>query len=52
MLIERGADLEHEALAKKFAKIGQFDFSAYSSSQYNRMAEKIVTTYFGLKMAT
>jgi len=47
MLIERGTDLEHEALAKKFAKIGQFDFSAYRSSQYNRMAEKIVTTYFG-----
>ena len=34
MLIERGEDLEHEALAKKFAKIGQFNFSAYRSSQY------------------
>lgn len=44
MLIERGTDLEHEALAKKFSKIGEFDFSAYRSSQYNRMAEKIMTT--------
>jgi hypothetical protein len=46
MLIEKGVEIEYEALAKKFSKIGEFDFQSYRSSQYNRMAEKIISMYF------
>jgi len=50
MLIERGVAIEQDTLARRFANIGTFNFTAYRSSQYNRMAEKIVETYFGRRV--
>lgn len=47
ILIARGASLSDENLKSRFSGIEKFDFSAYHSSQYARMAEKIVDTYFG-----
>lgn len=46
LLINRQETLEFESLKKAFAKIDKFNFSAYHSSQYKRMAEKIVESYF------
>ena len=47
LLIEKKAALDFESLAKALSGIDGFDFSAYHSSQYKRMAEKIVEDYFG-----
>ena len=46
LLISRGKSLSDEDLRRGFAGIDSFDFSAYHSSQYARMAEKIVETHF------
>ncbi|MEO0419464.1 MAG: DGQHR domain-containing protein [Pseudomonadota bacterium] len=46
ILIERGHSLSSTELDRGFAQIDQFDFSPYHSSQYNRMAQKIVEEYF------
>ncbi len=47
LLIETQESLSESDLDKAFAGIDAFDFSAYRSSQYKRMAEKIVETHFG-----
>jgi hypothetical protein len=47
LLIEKQKSLDDAYLAKSFAGIDDFDFSVYHSSQYNRMAEKIVEKHFG-----
>lgn len=46
LLIERGKSLADSELKQGFAGIDDFDFSLYHSSQYGRMAEKIVDTHF------
>lgn len=46
LLIEKKEALDFESLAKAFDGIDGFDFSAYHSSQYKRMAEKIVESHF------
>lgn len=46
LLIEKKVALEFEGLAKAFNGIDGFDFGLYHSSQYKRMAEKIVESYF------
>ncbi|QQP90161.1 DGQHR domain-containing protein [Skermanella sp. TT6] len=38
----------HEYYCEKLSSIGEFDISLYKSSQYNDMAEKIFTEYFGI----
>lgn len=47
LLIEKNIPLVDRDLEQAFAGIDQFDFSIYHSSQYKRMAEKIVETHFG-----
>jgi DGQHR domain-containing protein len=49
LLIKEGKSLSDEALEKAFVGIDTFDFSKYHSSQYKRMAEKIVETHFDIK---
>lgn len=46
MLIEKGHDLDPKKLERSFAGIDDFDFGAYHSSQYKRMAARIVETHF------
>ncbi|WP_300574340.1 DGQHR domain-containing protein [Phenylobacterium sp.] len=46
LLIENNVSLEESALESGFSGIDEFNFAAYHSSQYNRMAEKIFDTYF------
>jgi len=46
ILIERGEDLSEDRIRSRLAGLNDFDFSAYHSSQYARMAEKIVETIF------
>lgn len=46
LLIEQGKSVEEDHLTSAFSGIDGFDFSAYHSSQYKRMAEKIVETHF------
>lgn len=46
LLIERKKSLSMPDLEAAFSDIDNFDFSVYHSSQYNRMAEKIVEVYF------
>lgn len=46
LLIERGEDLSEDVVRAKLAGLNEFDFSVYHSSQYARMAEKIVATHF------
>jgi DGQHR domain-containing protein len=47
LLIEKQKSLADNDLEKAFAGIDTFDFGAYHSSQYKRMAEKIVEVRFG-----
>jgi DGQHR domain-containing protein len=47
LLIEKQKSLEFEHLKKAFGGIDKFNFGAYHSSQYKRMAEKIVENHFG-----
>lgn len=47
LLIENKKSLEEGYLENGFSGIDDFDFSAYHSSQYKRMAEKIVQVHFG-----
>lgn len=49
LLIKEGKSLAAVDLEKAFVGIDDFDFSAYHSSQYKRMAEQIVDTHFGIK---
>lgn len=46
LLIQKKKSLSVAKLEAAFSGLDDFDFSAYHSSQYNRMAEKIVETYF------
>jgi hypothetical protein len=46
LLIEKKKSLSAEELNRSFSGIDDFDFSTYHSSQYKRMAEEIVETYF------
>lgn len=46
LLIEHNFSLEEADLEAGFSGIDDFNFSAYHSSQYKRMAEKIVETHF------
>lgn len=46
LLIEKQESLADGDLNKVFSNIDTFDFSAYHSSQYKRMAEKIIETHF------
>ncbi len=46
LLIEKKTKIERSLLSKQLVGIGKFDFSAYRSSQYKRMAEKIVEKFF------
>lgn len=47
LLIERQKSISDSDLDRAFVGIDDFDFSAYHSSQYKRMAEKIVEKHFG-----
>jgi len=49
LLIKAGESLADVELDKSFSGIDDFDFKKYHSSQYKRMAEEIVETYFGIK---
>jgi DGQHR domain-containing protein len=46
LLIEKNVSLSSDFLEEKFVGIDEFDFSIYHSSQYKRMAQKIVETHF------
>jgi DGQHR domain-containing protein len=46
MLIGRGKQIDFDHLKGKLVGIDVFDFRSFHSSQYNRMAEKIVATHF------
>lgn len=46
LLVQQGKPITDEVLSSGFQGIDAFDFSAYHSSQYNRMAEKIVEQHF------
>jgi DGQHR domain-containing protein len=46
LLLERNYVVSFEELQKSFIGINDFNFTAYHSSQYNRMAEKILETHF------
>lgn len=46
LLIEKGVAIEFEGLRSSLAGIGNFAYSSYHSSQYGKMAEKIVETHF------
>lgn len=46
LLIENKISLKEEDLEAGFAGIDEFNFAAYHSSQYKRMAEKIVEVHF------
>lgn len=46
LLIEKQHSLEEADLEAGFAGIDEFNFAAYHSSQYNRMAERIVEAHF------
>jgi len=48
LLIWRRKSIDHKSLAKAFIGLDEVDFAAYRSSQYKRMADKIIETYFGL----
>ena len=49
LLINEGKSLTDADLEKAFVGIDDFDFSIYHSSQYKRMAERIVDIHFGIK---
>lgn len=46
LLIDKGSVITEDALTKAFKDIGNFNFNEYHSSQYARMAEKIVELHF------
>ncbi|WP_181164995.1 DGQHR domain-containing protein [Mesorhizobium sp. B2-9-1] len=46
LLIEKQKSLTDDYLEKAFSGIDDFNFGAYHSSQYKRMAEQIVETHF------
>ncbi len=46
LLIDKKVSLTEDGLAKSFKGIEKFNFGEYHSSQYARMAEKIVETHF------
>ena len=46
LLIGSGADFDFESLKKSLSGIGDFNFSAFKSSQYYRMAEEIFAKHF------
>ncbi len=46
LLIEKGINIEFDGLKASLTGIGDFDYSTYHSSQYGKMAEKIVQTHF------
>jgi hypothetical protein len=46
MLIGTGKKIDFDHLKTSFSAIGSFDFKAFHSSQYNRMAEKLIADYF------
>ena len=46
LLIQRGEDLSEDKIRDELSGLNEFNFSAYHSSQYGRMAEKIVETFF------
>lgn len=48
LLIGAKHSVTANVLEKKFKGIENFDFSAFRSSQYRRMAEKLVQDYFGV----
>jgi DGQHR domain-containing protein len=45
-IVETGGSIEPMHLKKKLQSIGSFNFKAFHSSQYNRMAEKIFKDFF------
>jgi DGQHR domain-containing protein len=45
-VVESGGSIDPMILKKKLQTIGAFNFKAFHSSQYNRMAEKIYELYF------
>jgi hypothetical protein len=46
MMIENGKSLDPIKMKKRLVGISAFDFKAFHSSQYNRMAEKIYDKHF------
>ena len=46
MLIGKGKEIEFDYLKDHLLGIDKFDFKAFHSSQYNRMAEKLVAAHF------
>lgn len=45
-LIQKGEDISQETLTRKFAGIENFDFASYKSSQYNAMAQDIISKVY------
>lgn len=46
LLIQSGQKIDFKSLQSKLKGINDFNFKSYHSSQYNRMAEKILDTHF------
>lgn len=46
LLIEKSMDLDQTSILKKLSGLNDFNFGAYHSSQYAKMAENIVGTFF------